>query len=326
MSKSTGRAVSAAIHSRLRDALLRGNPITYAQLASEADCTVRSVRNYLERSVEIFGFPVERIRGDGHNVFVRALVPPDEPIPTVVDASPLPAPSQSKDCFDQIGEALAQSLRSQSAAHPAPRSAIFIALRALPSYSPAHSAVLSRFLAACERHPTTTVSVRVGDIWTPPIVPLAVVLRDIRGILLIFAKRLDDTLLVNSIALCDVSDADDAIRDVEPSPDFSDLDPESIDLIDVLDLPFAVTPKSSSPKSRVSVHLRFEKDHSALARSRWWHHSQRLIAHRDGSTELRFGPVDANAAASLVVSLGKTVEVLGDKRLRKVVKKRSFVP
>jgi hypothetical protein len=317
----TGRAVSAAIHSRLKEALASGEPMSYAQLAKAAGCTVRSVRNYLARSSEIFGFTIEQSRPHrSHSVLVRAVG--------------LPPPTAVQDLSVVMAEALRARLFVDSQPLDAPShsalAALRVSMRGVPVYGSHHESVLSRWVDVAGRRPRRAVRLRLQAdrpahaelmLW-----PLGAVLHNLEGLLLagvpIDAESLDAVQLV---ALDLVAAESDAMQVLERS-DTGDpgLDLSSIELGELLDLPFATRPRPTTPGSSVDVHVRFDPCCAGRLQHRLFHRSQRAVLRTDGSLDVKFGPVEIEAAASWVASFGRSIKVMGDKRLRKTVKKRSF--
>ncbi len=317
MRGTTGRAVSAAIHSRLREALARGEPLTYAQLATEAGCTVRSVRNYLAHSREIFGFDVLQSRAKGvHSVLVRAVG----------------VASQSPD--DDLIRALAKGLHArlfpESSNSASGSLALRVSLRGIPVYGSYHESALRTWIAAVEQRPRRAVRLRVKREQHPHgelmVWALAAVVHNIHGILLaglpIDADHADALRVVELEIL---RPEPDAVQMLERS-DTGDpsLDLGAIDLGELLDLPFTTHPKSTDSKQLVNVHLRFSSTCANRLKNKLFHRSQRAVLRTDGTLDVRFGPVDLDTAASWAASFGDSVRVLGDKRLRRAVKKGSF--
>jgi hypothetical protein len=91
------------------------------------------------------------------------------------------------------------------------------------------------------------------------------------------------------------------------------------------DMPFCLQARGKSAQGTL-VHVRFLAPYTRQATQRLWHRTQRVVARSDGSVDVLFGPVAVDAAASWVASLGEMVEVLGDRRLRKALKKGAFAP
>lgn len=316
---TTGRAVSATIHSRLRDALLAGQPMTYAQLAAAAGCTVRSVRNYLARSREIFGFDVEQQHVPGsHAIALRAAgVHADNPP-------------------HDLARSLAHGLRQQlfhidPAAHQGSQRPLpfVVSMRGLPSYSDEHEKLLAAWLHACVAEPRSVVRLAFADSSVSELLlwPLGAVLHNVEGIVLLglpldadssdrFRAINLDTLRTGGEALALV----DRKETGDPAVDLSAINPAEL-----LDLPFSAVPRSPDART-VNVHVRFDPPTAERVRSRWWHKSQSAVLRTDGCLDLEFGPVDLGAAAAWVASYGDAVRVIGDKKLRKAVKKRDFVP
>lgn len=320
MRATTGRAVSAAIHSRLREALASGKPFTHSQLADHAGCTVRSVRNYLARADEIFGFRIERFRDGGHSVMVRAVDVPDLPVET-------PQPQA-----DSLARSLADAwlpLRSSRVADdspPPPR--VLFAIRGLSPLSEHQTRALDPWVAACSATPLRPVRLRLAqagaDLAELTCWPVAVVVHNIDGIQLVaLPVEAEGADALRTVDLSTLDDAPDALAIVDsaelPEPP---VDLAALDLTELLGAPFSGRILADAPA--VHVHVRFSAGFASLARTKIWHHAQRVVVRRDGSVDVRFGPVPLDAAAAWVSSFGRAVELVGDKRLRKAVKKRHF--
>lgn len=316
----TGRAVSATIHSRLRDALLSGQPMTYAQLAAAAGCTVRSVRNYLARSREIFGFDVEQRHVPGsHAVVLHA----------VGSQPPEPAPA---DLLRSLTAGIRQQLfHVEPSAHASPHRQLplVVSLRGLPSYSLDHERLLTAWMHACVAEPRQVVRLALATASPAELLvwPVGAVLHNLEGIVLLGLPLDTDAVeRVRGLNLDALRTDRDALQLVDrketgdPAVDLS-----TIHLAELVDLPFSASPRS--PDARlVDVHVRFDPPTAERVRSRWWHKSQSAVLRTDGCLDLEFGPVELGAAAAWAASFGDAVRVIGDKKLRKAVKKRDFVP
>jgi|GEM_PF-634627 len=320
MRATTGRAVSAAIHRRLREALATGKPFTHSQLAAHAGCTVRSVRNYLARAEDIFGFRVERYRDGGHSVLVHAVdVPPSQPAPRELPASDPLASALLHAC-------LPHRVESPSTAPSSLR--VLFAFRGFPSFSQHQTRALDRWIAAAAATPLRPLRIRTAPAndEPPDLVcwPVGAVIHATDGIQLV-ALPLDaeTTDSLRTIDLTALEDSEDALSTID-SADILDppVDPSSIDLATIFPTPF--TGRIARDVPVVNVHVRFAQPFAPAARSRVWHQSQRVVVRHDGSIDVRFGPVPLDAAASWAASFGRAIEVVGDKRLRKTVKKRNF--
>jgi hypothetical protein len=318
----TGRAVSAGIHSRLRDALASGEPRTYAQLADAAGCTVRSVRNYLAHAEAIFGFKVVAARGTGRRVLVKAASgKAQRGVPDRLTLALGP----------EIVRALFGAEAERQAAEGS-RCPFSVALRGLPAYGPRHAAHLEAFCRACEARPLRAVRLVLESAGAPAVEialwPLRALLHNHEGLLLVgLPVEADTPSDVRAVNLASLAGSDDAVRTIDTSE--SGQPTQDLDAVDVeasLELPFLGRPDPADPKAAAQVHVRFEPSSAATVRGRVWHRSQRMVVRADGSVDVRFGPVDLGTAASWVASFGRAARVLGDKRLRKAVKKRAFVP
>lgn len=317
---TTGRAVSATIHIRLREALQRGEPMSFAQLAAAAGCTVRSVRNYLARARDIFGFDVEQRRAPGgHVVLVRALV---DPLP----AAP-PAVMRSGSIAERLRDGLFHAEPAGATHRSSP--SLLVAFRGLPAYTPEHERLLEAWLQACEVEPRRAVRLSLSRpvsaealLW-----PLGAVFHNLDGLLLLgLPIDAESPEMVQAIELDAVRTEVEALRPIDrgesgdPSLDFT-----AIDLRELVDLPFCSGPRRPDTRT-VDVHVRFDPSAAERVRSRWWHKGQSAVLRTDGCLDVEFGPVPLGAAAGWVASWGDAVKVVGDKKLRKAVKKRDFAP
>jgi WYL domain len=315
MRAMTGRAVSAAIHQRLREALAKGEPLTYQQLAEQAGCTVRSVRNYLARAQDIFGFTVAKSRDDEHRVVVRA-----------VGLKSPRAPSVKKNDVDPFDEALASALFPDAAKPSRSRSSVIVAFQGLPAYGIHQTLAARRWANAPTGKSSTALRVVLcHDSAEVVLWPVAVVVHNLSGVVLVGAppeaERPDQIVCIE---LASVRDEPDAIQEAPDAsaPEF-ELDEVVVD--DLLDLPFsALKPHPDEPM--IDVHVRFEPMLATSLAHRIWHRSQRVVLRRNGELDVRFGPVPLGAAASWAAGFGAGVRIMGDKKLRKAIKKTSFVP
>jgi hypothetical protein len=318
----TGRAVSATIHGRLLEALLQGEPKTYAQLAEHAGCTVRSVRNYLERSQEIFGFRVQQSRAPGsHCVLVRAAAPA------------LASRRSSPALVDGLAAAVRERLFHLERPAPAQgeRPATIIAsFRGIPSYGPDHERLLDSWVTACTARPRLAVRLRCPGLEPPECIlwPLAAILHNVEGLLLVGlpleADSLDAVRVVNLERVSTEPGGLALTQRGETGEPAVDL--ESIDVHELIELPFSARPMRQDGRTDVEVHVRFEPELAERMRNRLWHRGQEAVLRTDGCLDVKFGPVDLDVAASWASSFGSAVRVLGSKKLRKTVKKGRFVP
>lgn len=307
----TGRAVSAAIHQRLRDALASGKPHTYQELADIADCTVRSVRNYLARSQDIFGFPIRRERDSEHRVVVRA-----------VGLESNRAPTSTPDPF---GDALLHALFPDEATSRS-TPPIIVAFHDFPSYGTHQRNIARRWAAACASNDRNANVLRLDPMRPAEITlwPICVVVHDIDGIVLVGLAAQDDANHVAVVPLSRVVNEPGALRAVEPER-LRDRDVESSELLAALHLPFrAGTPQPDD--IFVDVHVRFDPRLAEALRERRWHPRQRVTMRKSGELDVQFDAVPLRAAASWVSGYGEGVRVVGDKKLRKAVKKSAFLP
>jgi hypothetical protein len=156
--------------------------------------------------------------------------------------------------------------------------------------------------------------------------PLGAVLHNLDGLLLagmpIDAENVDALQIV---PLEFVGSEPDALHVLEPADTGEPaLDLNATEFRDLLDLPFTTRPKPKDSKRAVDVHVRFDRECVPRIRNRLFHRSQRAVLRTDGTLDMKLGPVELDAAASWAASFGQSVRVLGNKKLRKTVKKRSF--
>ena len=306
MRANTGRAVSASIVQRLRQALATGESFSYQQLAEHADCTVRSVRNYLAASTEVFGFPLEKTRNHKHEVLVRARVELPTVQPTTGD--------------DEHSDAVLRALLPDPfSSTPQP---IVVVLPNLPRYGQ-HQVDVARTWAECTRPQTHALRVRCPAMQPSTLLwPRGVLVHHQAGVVLAgFPLSATAPSHLVTIALHNVPDAPDVLehQDVDEQPAAWMND---VCLDKLLDLPFCSSPSPDIPS--VDVHVRFEAYLTERLRLCVWHRSQRVVLRTDGRLDVRFGPVPLPLAASWAASFGASVTVMGNKQLRKAVKKRSF--
>lgn len=305
MRATSGRAVSATILQRLHQALAQGEPLSYQQLADHAGCTVRSVRNYLDQPAQIFGFPIEKSRDPQHRVLVRAILSSH--------------PDHHPD-VDPFHDAFLHALFPDDP--PLTPGPVVVALPGLPRYG-RHQAIVARQWADHSRTRSQALRLRVPDfalhtsLW-----PLGVVIHQHAGVVLVGlpcdANAPTQPLTIELHRLPDEPDLLEPIDRMPPAW----LDDVALDQL--IDLPFCATPPGDD--EMVEVHVRFDVSLTDRLRQCVWHRSQRMVLRTDGELDVRFGPVPLRLAASWACSFGAGATVLGDKRLRKTVKKRSFSP
>ncbi|PIE05918.1 MAG: hypothetical protein CSA75_02245 [Sorangium cellulosum] len=301
MRAMTGRAVSAAIHQSLKDALTTGQPFTYHQLASLAGCTVRSVRNYLARSEEIFGFPISKSRDDSHRVVVQA-------IGITAPSSHLPPPD------DPFDGALQAGLFPQEALNY--NGPVIVAMRGFPSYGARQASIAKNWAREAKNGSPLTLHLEssILTLW-----PLAVIVHNLAGVILVGADvHQDDELIVIDLAC-----VEDVAKATHPGGSRPAIHCHTIQ--DALGLPFWVGGPHADDCT-VDVHVRFDPRLHDRLQSCLWHPHQKVESRKNGELDVRFGPVPLRAAACWVASFGRGVHVLGNKKLRKTIKKNSFSP
>ncbi len=296
--------------------------MTYADLAKHAGCTIRSVRNYLQHAEDIFGFPVERVRGKQHSIYVVAASKPVQP------------PASQPNWQDLAETAFVQIVSSSASASTLllDNAPVVVACRGLPQYSHHQRSAVGHWISATKLQPRKPIRLQLastsGEDQEVQAWPVGVIMHNVDGIVLVMVPiDADAALEVRAICLAALSDSPDAVtvlasNDAVPVP----ARLESFDWAAHFDLPFCTRPRPQDRKAQAMVRVRFSSKLATQVQNRVWHASQHTVLRKDGSTDVSFGPVDLGAAASWVSSWGKAVEVLGDKRLRKTIKKRNFVP
>ena len=243
------------------------------------------------------------------------------PPPMLADVADQPTP---------LERALASGLFPALAAEPESSPPLFVALRGMPQFGRHHAAHLQTWLDAAQARPRHAVHVRLANAPRPAsdvvLWPLAAVIHQPPGIVLVGVPVEGDGL--QSVAMVDLATIDDEPDALTASSAGEDIDPnvdlDAIDVQNLFDLPFGLDQRNAADVPRVDVHVRFAPELGLRLQACVWHPSQRVVLRRDGQLDVRFGPVALATAASWAASFGQSIRVLGDKRLRKTVKKRAF--
>ena len=298
--RSSGRAVSATIATRLREAL--DQPRTYEELARLAGCTTRSVRNYIDQAEATLGVVVERGRGaDGR---VRARAKGADAGATIEELGHVLAREMLRRIFPIAGTSLERVTR-RSPAH------VIVGVRGAYEYEESHLRILRTWLSASSRRPRQALRFEYEGIGRGERVvwPLGIVLRDLARVYLLGipveaeSSRDVRTYVLERAGKPTVLSAQDS---GEPLPGLDSAPVER-----AMDLPFSV----SSPAGGVHVHVRFPPEQAKFIRGRRWHRTQKLKSGKDGSLDLRFGPADLGETLGWLGQWSDAVQVLGDRRL-----------
>lgn len=301
---STGRAVSAAITARLRAALESGRHLTYAELAREARCTERSVRNYLGEAADTLGLKIVRERGPDRRIRVR--LAEEDAAGTIEDLGRVLAKEMLRRVFPVAGTSLDEAPRRS-------RAAIIVGVRGAYTYEEWHLRVLRDWLRLASVRPRREVRFEYEGTETGLRVvwPLGIVVRDLARVYLIgVPSEATDARDVRTYALERVrSKRLDVLR-----PEDSDRPPRGIDsapIEEAMDLPFSVYRGVGG----VQVHVQFNAEQARFMRGRVWHKAQRVRSLKDGTLDVRFGPADLGEVCGWLGQWRDGVEVLGDARL-----------
>ena len=293
----SGRAVSAHIATRLKQALEAGQPRTYDELAHVARCTPRSVRNYLDGARTTLGFDVVRERGPDGRMRVRAAE--RDTAATIEDLGRALARELLGGIFPIAGTVLDR--RPKRA-----RARIVLCIRGAYQYTEDHLRTLRTWLVASEAQPRRLVRFGYDDddpgerrAW-----PLGIVVRDTARVYLLgIPEEAESARDVRTYALERVSKM--ALLNEQDSG----KPPKGIDTApveDAMDIPFSIYPG----RGGVQVHVRFTPEQSKFMRNRTWHKKQHLKEHVDGSLEVRFGPAEKGEAEAWIRQWGSSVEDL----------------
>jgi predicted DNA-binding transcriptional regulator YafY len=308
----SGRAASARIVAKLREALSPGVPKTYAELAAAGACSERSVRNYLDLAERTLGFGVQRVRGADGVTRVRAEASAAQSVDELAHGL---AGAMLRGIFPTEGTQLDRRLR-------APRVQFVVAPAGAYEYGEAHLRLLRRWIELVARRPRVQVrfayrsptvdgdrGAAVRVVW-----PLGVVFRDLSRVYLAGLRDEEDEVRdLRTYALERVEGGLEVLTTTDVPKVV-----ETARIEAAIDLPFSMFRADGDP---CHVHVRVAKESAPYVEGRRWHKSQRITRRKDGTLDVRFGPADAHQAAAWVRQWGKSVEVVGDARLREVMGK-----
>ena len=255
---SGGRAVSAAIVTRLRAALEAGRPLTYAELAREARCTERSVRNYLDDAA--LGLRVVRVRGPDRRVRVRVA---DDASTTIDELGRVLAKEMLRKIFPIAGTSLERVPKR-------PRASVIVAVRGAYQYEERHLRVLRDWLRLASERPRREVrfdydgsETGLRVVW-----PLGIVVRDLARVYLLGVPSEALTARdVRTYALERVrSKRLDVLAPEDSAPPPRGIESAAID--EAMDLPFSISPGTPGG---VRVHVIFEPEQTRFMLGRVWH-------------------------------------------------------
>jgi hypothetical protein len=302
----TGRAHSARIVAKLREALMSGRMLDSGELAAHAGCDARTVRNYLADATAVLGFDVERTRGPRGVVRLRARA--SDPGETIDAIALHLARKLLATLFPIAGTTVDRAPRQV-------RAQVVVAVRGAREYGEAHLRVLRRWLTAASARPRCALQLTYAGgsesgarvVW-----PLGIVVRDGARVYLVGIPEIaEDARTVRIFALERVRTDGVKVLDVEASGS----PPPGMDaarIEDFIDVPFSMFPARHADEVR--VHVRFDAAQARHIEGRRWHRSQHVRHCADGTLDVRFGPSDRGEALAWVRQWGASVRVLGDKR------------
>jgi predicted DNA-binding transcriptional regulator YafY len=298
----TGRATSAMITSRLRAALEGGRALTYAELAREARCTERSVRNYLDEAMATLGHGAIRERGPDRKVRVRGA---GDATTTIDELGRVLAKEMLRRVFPLAGTSLGRAPKH-------PRASVIVAVRGAYQYEERHLRLLRDWLQAANARPRRATSFDYDGsekglrvVW-----PLGIVVRDLARVYWLgIPAEAENARDVRTYALERVRSARVAtLPGDESGPPPRGIESAPVD--EALDLPFSILPGAGG----VHVHVRFTPAQARFMRGRLWHKNQRMKTRRDGSLEVEFGPADEGEVRAWLAQWGDSVTVIGGNR------------
>jgi hypothetical protein len=287
LSMPSGRALSAAIAARLKTALESGRALTYAELAREARCTERSVRNYLDDAA--IGVRVIRERGADRRVRVRLS---EDASTTIEELGRVLAKELLRRIFPIAGTSLERVPKR-------PAASVIVAVRGAYLYQERHLRLLRSWLRVASQRPRREVRFDyegTGEPGQRVVWPLGVVVRDLARVYLLGIPSDATTARdVRTYALERLASK----RLEELAPEDSSTPPRGIDsaaVDEAMDLPFSISPGAGG----VNVRVRFKPEQVKFMLGRVWHKNQRMNVLRDGSLDMRFGPADEGEARAWV--------------------------
>jgi predicted DNA-binding transcriptional regulator YafY len=313
MADSQDRAARAHLIDRLRAALTSGRPKSYEELAVEAKCTTRTVRNYLDDAEGTLGMKVERSRGEGGLIRVRAAA--EEPS-KIGDLASILAREMLKGLFPIAGTSIDERKRAGVQ--------VVVAARGVYEYDDTALKALRSYLIAADKRPRKAVRFYydgAANGFGPRIIwPLGIVVRDLARVYL--AGVPEDATRTNDVRTYNLERVDTTREhaiEVLAAADAGAPPPWIEDAVieGSIDLPFSMFP--ARKETGVEVRVRFAKEQIKHVVGRRWHKHQKIKRLPDGGIELTFGPADPGESAAWVRQWGSSVTVLGDEKLLKAL-------
>ena len=303
-SPMAGRALSASIVGRLRDALRSGRALTYAELADEAGCSERTVRNYLEVAESSFGFGVARERGPDRVIRVRASSDGDQT--TIQTLAHNLAVQMLRSLFPVAGASFERPERRA-------RAQVVVSARGAYRYSERNLRALRAWLRAADERPRIALRFNYGSFSSGPgeriAWPLGIVVRDLARVYLIgVPAEAEDGRDVRSYALERVETPPRGPALVILRGADAGSTPRGIDRAVVehaIDLPFSMYPPDTP--GAVVARVRFSPAQTPYVAGRVWHRTQRFRNLRGGGVELTFGPAERTEVEAWVRQWGASV-------------------
>jgi len=308
------RAASAKVARSLRDALATGRALTYAELASAAGCSERTVRNCLDDAAEVLGFAVERVRGTDHSMRARRAGAPSG-APKIEQLARALAGELLRNVFPIAGTDLEPS------GFPASK-LIVVSIRGAYAYGERHLKVLRQWLQLASSGPHLAARFRYDGadsgeglrvVW-----PVGMVLRDVARVYLagVPAEARDGrdvrTYALESVVFPPSGPALEALdaRDSgTPPPRLAEAT-----IAEAIDAPFSMF--RPTPDRSVFVKVSFGPRDARYVRDRRWHRRQRLSPTPDGGVILEFGPADRDEVAAWLRTWGDGARVLELRRAK----------
>ncbi|MCA9595426.1 MAG: WYL domain-containing protein [Myxococcales bacterium] len=299
----TGRAASAGILRRLRAALESGQAYTYAELARDAKCSQRTVRNYLDVAEEVMALPVVRTLGPDRRVRVELL---NDGEPSIDALSQRLAAGMLRNLFPIEGTSL--DIRKRP-----PRVQLVVSARGAYQYSELQLRTLRAWLRAADERPRIAVRFRYRSPSAEPglrvVWPLGVVIRDLAHVYLAGvpaeaqSPRDVRTYLLERVESRGKGRAIDVLRGADAT-----RPPDGLDRVRVesaIDLPFSMFPADEG--DAVTVRVRVCAEQAPYIVGRRWHSRQKIRRFRDGEVEIRFGPANRREVEAWVRQWGDGV-------------------
>lgn len=303
-SSTSGRSISATIVGRLRSALASGRALTYGELAREAGCSERTVRNYLGVAEPALGFAITRERGPDRVVRVRAARPDDQA--TIEELAHNLAAQMLHALFPVAGTSFERPARHS-------RAQVVVSARGAYRYSERELRALRAWLRAADERPRVAVRFQYESFSSGPgeriVWPLGIVVRDLARVYLVgVPAEAEDGRDVRSYALERVEAPKRGQAVSVLRGDEAGAPPRGIDRAVVehgIDLPFSMYPPDTP--GAVMVRVRFSPEQAPYIVGRVWHRKQRFRKLRGGGVELTFGPAERTEVEAWVRTWGRGV-------------------